>query len=180
MFADYQPRAIGDDKDAPPADLIIRHATHVDCSTIAALTAQREGLSQDQALQRATSALSKPTDTHLFLVAQSQSHVIGFAKAAYIQFDPPVPQVPHGWYLTGIIVDPHHRRRAIGSALTNSRLQWIARHASEVFYFANSLNRVSIELHQRLGFKEVLRDFKYPGTVFSGGGTGVLFRLKLE
>jgi ribosomal protein S18 acetylase RimI-like enzyme len=178
MFADYQPRAIGDSKEAPD-DLIIRHATHEDCSAIAALTAQREGLTDDQALRRATSALLKPADTNLILVAQTQSQVIGFAKAAYIQFDPPVPQVPHGWYLTGVIVDPHHRRRGIGTTLTNSRLQWIARHASEVFYFANSLNRVSIELHQHFDFEEVSRNFRYPGTTFSGGGTGVLFRLKL-
>jgi len=180
MFADYQPRASGESTKSIPANMSIHHTSDPDRCAIASLIAQRENLSDDQALDHASSTLSKPPETNLILVAQIQTDVIAFTKAAYTSFDPPEPHVPRGWYLTGIIVDPQHRRRGIGAALTESRLQWISERAREVFYFANSLNRVSIELHQHFGFQEICRDFKYPGATFSGGGGGVLFRLSLD
>jgi hypothetical protein len=33
----------------------------------------------------------------------------------------------------------------------------------------------SVELHRRLGFEEVTRDFSFPGLTFEGG-KGILFR----
>jgi GNAT superfamily N-acetyltransferase len=81
--------------------------------------------------------------------------------------------------LTGVIVDPALRRRGIGAEITRRRLVWIAERATEAYYFANSNNRPSIDLHALFGFKESARDFKFPGTSFSGGGSGILFRVEL-
>jgi hypothetical protein len=55
---------------------------------------------------------------------------------------------------------------------------WISERASEAFYFANALNRPSIDLHARLGFVELTRDFSIPGASFVGG-CGILFRAEL-
>jgi len=42
----------------------------------------------------------------------------------------------------------------------------------EIWYFTNA---ASLLLHYRLGFREVTRDFTYPGVTFTGG-VGVLCR----
>ena len=50
--------------------------------------------------------------------------------------------------------------------------------ADEAFYFANSTNRASIDLHEQFGFREMMRDFRYPHCTFRNG-IGILFRLEL-
>ncbi len=87
--------------------------------------------------------------------------------------------VPQGWYLTGVVVAEQFRRRGIGLRLTRERLRWISQRAPEAYYFANSLNVASIELHRPIGFEELQRDFHFPNTHFSGGVVGVLFRICL-
>lgn len=58
------------------------------------------------------------------------------------------------------------------------RLAWIFHRSDTAYFFANSLNSVSIELHRRLGFEEVQRDFAFPGASFVGGGVGILYRAR--
>jgi hypothetical protein len=54
-------------------------------------------------------------------------------------------------------------------------MAWTAERATEIWFFANAANRASLLLHHGLGFREVTRDFTYPGVTFTGG-TGVLCR----
>ena len=64
--------------------------------------------------------------------------------------------------------------------LTRRRLGWIAgRGATEAYYFANAQNLASIDLHAKLGFVELTRDFHVPGATFAGG-VGILFRVQLK
>ena len=111
-------------------------------------------------------------------VAEVDTRVVGYARTQWMDLDerPGVRNAPSGWYLTGVVVAPAHRRRGIGRALTRDRLEFLERAgAREVWYFANSENRVTIALHARLGFEEVTRDFAIPGLTFADG-QGVLHR----
>ena len=107
--------------------------------------------------------------------------IIGYGRARL--FVPaahaPADTAPRGYYLTGIFVRSDHRRLGVGTALTRSRLAWIGKHDDEAWYFANARNLGSIELHRRLGFREVTGTFSFPGVTFDGG-VGVLFRAVLR
>lgn len=63
-----------------------------------------------------------------------------------------VDPAPSGWYLLGLVVDQAWRRRGIGEALTTARMAWVATRADRIYYFTAHENRVSQELHRRLGF----------------------------
>jgi hypothetical protein len=43
-------------------------------------------------------------------------------------------------------------------------MAWVFERAEEVWFFANARNRASLELHARLGFVEVTRDFAFPAS----------------
>src|SRR5581483_7229910 len=85
---------------------------------------------------------------------------------------------PAGYYLTGVLVAPAHRRLGVGEQLTRARMGWAAERAEEMWYFTNAGNRASLRLHEALGFTEVTRDFVFPGVTFTGG-VGVLCRTEL-
>lgn len=114
-------------------------------------------------------------------IGEKRGAIIAYGRARLFlpTSDAPRDAAPRGYYLTGLFVRPDHRRRGIGTALTQSRLAWIAEHEDEAWYFANAHNRGSIELHHRLGFREVTRTFSFPGVAFQGG-QGILFRAELR
>ena len=113
------------------------------------------------------------------IVAERSGGFLGYAKASYLEFkeESPANTAPEGWYLTGVVVDPEHRRRGVGAALTRARLQWIGRRAGAAYYFASAKNRATHDLHAPFGFEEVTRNFSVPGVTFTGGG--ILFRVAL-
>ena len=114
---------------------------------------------------------------NLTAVAAVGAEVSGFGRARRIEAQ---PGVPAGWYLLGVIVAPAMRRCGIATELTKYRIEWLRARTGEVLYFANSLNRASIDLHAKLGFTEVCRPFAFPGVTFSGSGVGVLFSRSLR
>ncbi len=116
----------------------------------------------------------------LLVVATVAEAVVGFGRVRWIQpeADPSANPAPPGYYLGGVIVTPEHRRQGIGAELTRARLDWIRARAPKAWYFASALNRASIDLHARFGFREVTRDFSGPGVSFTGG-VGILFRCEL-
>ena len=63
--------------------------------------------------------------------------------------------------------------------MTQARLSWIAERAPEAWYFTNRLNHASRRLHEELGFREITREFVYPGVQF-GGGVGILCSVRLS
>lgn len=177
-FADYAPRRAASVPRGPSAT--IRPATVADLDRLAAIRAAREG--EDPGVSRAVfeRALARNDDS-LLIVAEHGGEVVAYGRAG--RFDPPADApancAPAGHYLTGVVVAPPHRRRGVGRALTEARLAWIAERADAAWYFANPRNRATIDLHARLGFVEVTRDFRFPGVTFYGG-TGVLFRVALR
>jgi aminoglycoside 6'-N-acetyltransferase I len=54
-------------------------------------------------------------------------------------------------------------------------MRWIFERAGEAYYFANSVNRTSHDLHVEFGFREVERPIWAPGVRFTDG-EGVLYR----
>lgn len=163
-------------------DLIIRPAVIDDAKELGRITAEREGGDPDEharRLERAITEWSKSSQG-IILVAVYESELIGFGKIRYFTLPPDSHAniAPQGWYLSGVIVKPEYRRRGVGRQLTQARLNWIALRADCAYYLANAQNRVSIELHQKLGFTELTRDFIYPHVTFTGG-VGILFVIKL-
>lgn len=85
---------------------------------------------------------------------------------------------PPGHYLGGVTVHPDHRRRGVAVALTDARMRWVAArpdHEGAVYYVVNPANRASIALHERWGFREVMRADRLAGVTFTGG-VGILMR----
>lgn len=146
---------------------------HADIEGCARLAATREGTVPDPWRDHFRRALH--TLGQLVLVARLGGRVIGYGKAAYVG-----PSelggygAADGWYLTGVVVDPTVRRRGVGRQLTRARLDALReRRIEQVWYFANARNRVLLESHRRLGFREITRNFSIPGVTFEGG-EGVL------
>jgi ribosomal protein S18 acetylase RimI-like enzyme len=155
-----------------PAEAIIREANDADLPGCAILAQNRNG-GDLVAWERALVADLRGRD-RLLLVAMSSGRPVGYASAGWQDYARRGGRnVPDGWYLTGLVVDPLHRRGAIGRRLTQRRLEWLDGRTRNVWYFANVANRPSLELHRKLGFHEVTRDFAVPGVAFDGG-TGVL------
>ena len=178
LFAGYTPRPNPTPRHTAAVQPEIAAADPADVDAIARITFEREGGTYDAARQRAARWLAADEQQNLMLVARTGGKIAGYARAGFIpgrsdeEYD-----VPRGWYLGGLVVAEAFRRRGIGSALTARRIDRLAeRGAQEIFYFVNSLNRASIDLHVPFGFVEVRRDFRFPGVTFSNGGTGILFR----
>jgi ribosomal protein S18 acetylase RimI-like enzyme len=165
-----------------PAGLEIRHAKPDDCSAIAAMEASRDGAASEPARRRCMEQAADPET--ILLVAFVDGHVVGFARAGRLRpatdaaQEASVGGLTDGWYLIGLVVVDAWRRRGIGRALTEARLDWIAERADAAYYFVNARNRASIDLHRELGFVEISRRFSAPGVTFEGG-RGLLYRLDL-
>jgi GNAT superfamily N-acetyltransferase len=182
IFALYSPRQPEQPPTVLPDGLRIAEGTADDVDGIAELIVQREGDTRERATEKARRWLATPGDVQRTFVARLKDRVVGYGRTCLVQnaagsSDAPVPE---GWYLMGVIVAEDLRRRGIGAALTRHRLEWIARRAGEAFYFANSKNLVSIDLHRKFGFVPICNDFHFPGATFSAGGVGVLYRVALQ
>lgn len=156
----------------------IEPATGDDLLACAQLGVPNVGISVDDFAVQLAACVDSPT--RQLLVARRGDAVVGYGKVSrFTRPDDCAPRIaPSGWYLGGLAVAAAARRAGIGSALTRARMAWVADRAPEVWYFTNARNGASLDLHARLGFAEVTRDFEYPGVTFEGG-VGVLCRAKI-
>ena len=168
-FADYAPDAHG----APLDQVVVRPATLSDVPGCAALLALRDGAANTDWTPRLEFWLASGQQ---IFVAALKGEIIGYARLAW---QTPVANggrnAPDGYYLSGIIVDPRYRRRGIGRALTEARCEWTRGRGEPTYFVVNAANRASMDLHRELGFRELTRDFDFPGVSFSGREGGVLF-----
>jgi len=159
-------------------ELPVRPAVAADLPAAARLAvAERAG---QPAAWRARFAADLADPDVCLLVALHRGQVAGYGRVSRFEPGPdaPVNVAPAGYYLTGLLVAPGYRRLGLGERLTRARMAWAATRATEIWFFANAANQASLRLHQRLGFREVARDFVYPGVTFAGG-VGVLGRAAL-
>lgn len=171
LFALYQPDAHG----VPLPDVVIRTACRDDLPSTAALAAHREG--GGLAEWAAIHARQFDDESRMLFVAEHGGEVIGYAWLAWLA---PVADggrnAPDGWYLSGVVVAPAHRRRGIGRRLTRARIERALARERSAHYVVSASNRASRTLHAELGFTEVTDDFVIPGLVFSKHD-GILCRL---
>jgi RimJ/RimL family protein N-acetyltransferase len=176
-FADYEPGSESRVRLHTPDDLDIHPASSDDLPALAAIAAEREGDPAAKWLESLGRTLGRVrTGSALLLVATIADEPVAYAKAErYMPAEPaPCNAAPGGWYLGGVVVRPEDRRRGVGAALTEARLDWISGRAGTAYYFANARNKASIDLHAALGFREMARDFHHPNAQFEGG-LGILF-----
>lgn len=161
--------------------MIVRAAQTVDLDAVARLAVlHRVGGSPADFLDRFIQDLG--SDERCLVVSVKEEAVVGYGRAWWFEPDPDQPAngAPRGYYLLGLVVHPDHRREGIGGALTAARIAWVReRGADHVWYFTNAKNEASQDLHRRFGFREVTRDFVFPGVSFDGG-VGILARSDLS
>lgn len=124
--------------------------------------------------------LGDPEHRPLFVAVASGGAIVGYGRTFHLQRPREASSAaaapPSGWYLGGLLTARDHRRRGIGRALTEARLDHIFARADAAFYFTNARNAASLALHEQLGFVELTRDFSFPGVTFESGD-GVLSRV---
>ena len=163
--------------DAVPTAKLALH----DAGAMEGLQNARDGIPLQVALEQRTKELTEPglgSDRMLF-VAEDAGAILGYGRARDVAaFEDVEPELrpPIGWYLLGMIVDPVHRRRGIGHALTEARLDWLRERTPEVFYFTRRTNGASIALHTAFGFKAYRDHFLFPRTGLEPGD-GTMYRL---
>lgn len=104
----------------------------------------------------------------LVVVALTGGHMAGWAKTHY--WEKTDGAAPAGRYLGGVDVAPGHRRRGVGTVLTDARLDWIWQRSADAWYVVNVQNQASIEIHHRWNFVEVARGPRFHTTAFTGTG----------
>ncbi|MES1175870.1 MAG: GNAT family N-acetyltransferase [Myxococcales bacterium] len=124
-------------------------------------------------------ARGKPDDA--LIVAELCGELVGVGRVSYFEPAEEAPQnaAPSGYYLLGVNVAPQHRRRGVGRALTEARLDWIKKRAPVAWFFTAASNEASIRLHEGFGFRRNTSDFWFP-TVDFGEAGGILFSLALR
>ena len=169
LFAAYEPDAHGHRADVLVEPLAQRHL-----DACVALAVQREG-GDPAAWRTALEGGIEATDRASF-VALVDGHLVGYSTVAWLApgIGHPNSAAPDGWYLLGLVVDPRFRRRGVGHRLTAERLRWLVGRTDRVWYFANSTNRASIDLHTGFGFGLRAEDLEFPGVSFTDGA-GLLF-----
>ncbi len=160
----------------------VRPARPEDAAAIARISAEREGLDEDEIRPRVLGELTADgmgTEHHVF-VAEVDRQVVGYGRIRDLTHaDHGLPEVlREGWYLTGVVVAPEFRRRSLGAALTRARIEWVRARATEVHFVTNLRNHTSIDLHAAFGFEQIACEFEYPRAGLPLGA-GAAFRLTL-
>jgi ribosomal protein S18 acetylase RimI-like enzyme len=165
--------------------ITIRPAVAADLAAVAALAALHSGSRRPSWQARLHDDLSAAGRCVLVAADDRQAaedrardgQIVGYGRARHFEPGPQAaPDVaPAGYYLSGMVVHPDWRHQRIGERLSRARMAWASAFAPEVWYFTNAANQASLRLHQRLGFREVTREFSFPGVTFAGG-IGVLCR----
>jgi ribosomal protein S18 acetylase RimI-like enzyme len=171
LFAEYDAAA---GRRELPAPVEVRPARPGDVAACARLAVARNG--GDVTAWEARLAADLDLGTVLVTVAVV-GEAVGMGRAGCISWSDPAPAygVPDGYYLTDLLVDPAWRRYGLAEQITRSRLAWVWERDTTAWYLVNAHNRVSLELHQKLGFREIIDDVQVPGVDFVGG-RGVLCR----
>jgi aminoglycoside 6'-N-acetyltransferase I len=159
QFARYEHRR--DERAENPSPARIRLATHADIDGCLILLSQIAGT--DGWRHTLTRTVDDGTQRALF-VAEIAGEIAGYGRAVHVDDTGSEGKAaPTGWYLLGLVVGLHWRRRGYGEALTRVRLQWISERADTCWCFVHADNPASIDLHRKLGFVAAARDRSLPG-----------------
>ncbi|MDJ0974401.1 MAG: GNAT family N-acetyltransferase [Planctomycetota bacterium] len=170
----------------PASDRIradVRLATPEDARAIATLYARRHDKALHEVEPQVAGELERigaGTRAGCVFVAWTRERVVGYGRVRRVVpgVDGQPDELPDGWYLMGVVVDPAWRRRGVASALGRARLAWIAERADAAYCFTNRANRAAIDLHRSLGFEPVELTFAHERAELEAG-EGQLFRCTL-
>ena len=155
------------------ADIVIRKATLADLPASARLISGHESGDIEDWQSRFEQDLANPQ--RLFLVATIDNVLVGYGHTTFHTrpSDGEVNESPTGYFLSGVMVSPDHRRQGVGTLLTTARIDELRRVADMVYYLAESDNQATIHMHARLGFEKI-------GSVERNGRGLVVFSLELS
>ncbi len=164
----------------PVVGLKIEAATCDDLAAVAELIGQRERNDPASHLQYLTAQLAEGPDSCQIFTGRLDQELVAYARISRHRY----PDLPAGWYLTGLVIAAEQQRRGIGRAITEHRLHWLRNRSDfdqieNLYYFASSRNGASRDLHARLGFTEIERNISVPGCTFEDG-IGILYQLTLN
>ncbi len=164
----------------PVVGLKIEEATCDDLAAVADLIAQRERNDRESHLQHLTVQIAEGADSCQIFIARLEQELVAYARISRHQY----PDLPVGWYLTGLVIAPDQQRRGIGRAVTEHRIHWLRSRSvfgkiDQLYYFASSRNDASRDLHSHFGFTEIERNISVPGCTFEDG-IGILYSLPLN
>ncbi|MDJ0972837.1 MAG: GNAT family N-acetyltransferase [Planctomycetota bacterium] len=113
-------------------------------------------------------------------VAEVDGTIVGYGRCAGDDtFTKGFPQLPDGWYLSGVLVLPSSRRRGVGRALTQHRMEWLRERTEIVYFLTSETNVPSVALHSEFGFVEIQRGIP-PKTGDTRGIPRCLFRARFS
>ena len=164
----------------PVVGLGIEEATCDDLAAVADLIAQRERNDPQRHLQYLTTQIAEGPESCQIFFVRLETELVAYARISRHHY----PDLPAGWYLTGLVIADDQQRRGIGRAITEHRLHWLRSRSDfdqieQLYYFASSRNDASRDLHSHFGFTEIKRNISVPGCTFEDG-IGILYSLKLN
>jgi ribosomal protein S18 acetylase RimI-like enzyme len=153
-------------------EILIRRATTSDLTECALLISNHESGVFEDWRSRFEQDLANPL--RLFLVATIDDSVAGYGHTTFYTrtSEGDVDTSPTGYFLSGLLISPGHRRQGLGTLLTSARIDELRQVTKTIYYRAEPDNRATIDLHARLGFTKV-------GTMQSDGRDFTLYRLGL-
>lgn len=179
MYEEFIPKV----ENKQQINVTIRKAIYSDFQAIAEIVSKRHKWPLEKCIENTKRQIGKVGEfakLEIF-VALFEKNLIGFGKINY--FDPSDYSekylAPKGHYLSGIIIEKSMRRKGVGTLLTKARIEKINKIEREIFYFADSKNKASIEFHNKLGFEFITNNFSYPKTNFTPDNPPSLFSKKM-
>lgn len=165
-------RAQPDGRPRTDVSVAVRPATDADVAGIVAVAATR-GERPAGYLERVAGWVADAERG--VLVAHSPADgVVGWAMVSRWRHD----DVPDGYVISALTVDPGWWRCGIGNGLVGGLLAWTWSRAEHLWSIVNVRNEASLALHRRCGFVEVRRGPGFGGVRFDGvppdQGEGVL------
>lgn len=151
---------------------VIRKAMASDLNACALLISNHESGVVEDWRSRFEQDLANPR--RLFLVATVDDSVVAYGHTTHHSrtLENEVDAGPNGFFLSGLLVSPGHRRQGLGTLLTIARIDELRLVTDKIYYRSEPDNQATIDMHAHLGFKQV-------GTVQRDGREFTLFCLEL-
>ena len=153
--------------------IVIRKAKSNDITACASLISSHVSGDLEEWQSKFEQDLANPQ--RLFLDATVNDLVVGYGHTTFHTdaLEDGAKSSPTGYFLSGLLISPAHRRQGLGERLTVARIDEMRQVTNVIYYLAEPDNLATIELHSRLGFQRI-------GSVERDEQGYSLFRLELQ